>query len=125
MAEDHHRDSQDLGLLQARIREFARERDWEQFHSPKNLILALMGEVGELAEIVQWLTPEEAMRVMENLSSANRIREELADVLIYVVRLADVLGVDLVDVADAKLAVNRERYPVDRVQGSARKYTDL
>jgi NTP pyrophosphatase (non-canonical NTP hydrolase) len=77
--------------LQLRIREFARERDWEQFHTPKNLAMALSGEVGELVEIFQWLTPEEAAAVMES-PRAGDVEDELADVVIYLLRLADVLG---------------------------------
>src|SRR5262245_29069556 len=103
------------------IREFVRERDWEQFHSPKNLILALVGEVGELAEIFQWLTPDEADRVMDEQASASAVRAELADVFIYLLRLGDVLGVDLRDAGAAKLALNRERYPVQEFRGRARK----
>src|SRR5438128_6995367 len=97
------------------IRQFVRERDWEQFHAPKNLVLALVGEIGELAEIFQWLTPDEAARVMDQSWSESRVREKLADVLIYLIRLADVLGVDLLEACATKLAVNRERYPVDDV----------
>src|SRR5262245_19580962 len=114
MAEAPDRSASDLGPFQGRIREFVRERDWEQFHNPKNLILALVGEVGELAEIFQWLTPEAAADVMCEPASASRVREELADVLIYLVRLADVLDVDLLTAGQEKLDVNETRYPIDR-----------
>src|SRR5262249_55524108 len=107
------------------VRQFVRERDWEQFHSPKNLILALVGEVGELAEIFQWLSPDEAAEIMEDASSASRVREELADVLIYLVRLADVLDVDLLGSCAEKLWVNEARYPVERSRGSAKKHSEL
>ena len=102
--------------LQARLRDFARERDWEQFHNPKNLAMALAAEVGELVEIFQWLTPQQAANVMESERSDD-VRDELADVLIYLVRLADVVGVDLPAAADRKVSVNDARYPADLVRG--------
>ena len=110
---DHHLDE-----LQARIREFARERDWEQFHTPKNLAMALSGEVGELLEIFQWLTPEQSEAVMTG-GRASDVEDELADVLIYLLRLTDVLGVDLAAAATAKLTRNERRYPAPDVQGLA------
>jgi NTP pyrophosphatase (non-canonical NTP hydrolase) len=104
--------------LQRRLREFAAERDWEQFHTPKNLTMALAGEVGELLEIFQWLTPEQAAAVMEG-DRATDVEDELADVLIYLVRLADVLDIDLAVVADAKLDRNEQRFPSGDVRGRA------
>lgn len=111
--------------LTAVLRQFADERDWAQFHTPKNLVMALVGEVGELIEHFQWLTPEESAEVMNSDTSARRIADELADVLIYLVRLADVLGVDLLDAARSKLASNAKRYPADQVRGSADKAPPL
>ncbi len=104
--------------LRDQLRAFARERDWEQFHTSKNLAMALAGEVGELLEIFQWLTPEDAQAVMES-ARADDVEDELADVMIYLVRLADVLGVDLLAAADTKLRRNRDRFPPDEVQGRA------
>ena len=104
--------------LRAQLRAFARERDWEQFHTPKNLAMALAGEVGELLEIFQWLTPEEAQAVMES-ARADDIEDELADVLIYLVRLADILDIDLLDVAHRKLERNQGRFPPGDVRGRA------
>jgi NTP pyrophosphatase (non-canonical NTP hydrolase) len=104
--------------LRVELREFARERDWEQFHNPKNLAMALAGEVGELLEIFQWLTPEQADAVM-NSPRADDVNDELADVTTYLVRLADTLGVDLFEVAHAKLERNRERFPPGDVGGRA------
>jgi dCTP diphosphatase len=104
--------------LQRRIREFARERDWEQFHTPKNLAMALSGEVGELVEIFQWLTPEEAAAVMES-ARARDVEDELADVLIYLLRLADVLDVDLLEAGATKLTRNNDRYPAGHVRARA------
>jgi len=107
-----------LEALRVELQEFSRERDWEQFHTPKNLSMALAGEVGELLEIFQWLTPEQAAEVMGS-SRAEDVRDELADVTIYLVRLADMLGVDLLEVAHAKLERNRERFPPTQVNGRA------
>ena len=114
-----------LVYLTAALREFAGERDWDQFHTPKNLMMALVGEVGELIEHFQWLTPDESVAVMEDSTKARLIAEELADVFIYLVRLADILGVDLLDAANAKLEANARRYPADRVRGSADKAPPL
>jgi NTP pyrophosphatase (non-canonical NTP hydrolase) len=114
-----------LDGLTAALRRFADERDWGQFHTPKNLVMALAGEVGELIEHFQWLTPEESAEVTADPTRAAGIAEELADVFIYLVRLADVLGVDLGDAARAKLEANAQRYPADRVRGSADKAPPL
>ena len=114
-----------IEALTAALRQFADERDWAQFHTPKNLVMALVGEVGELIEHFQWLTPEESAAVMNDDTSAARIADELADVFIYLVRLSDVLGVDLLAAAGAKLEANARRYPADRVRGSADKAPPL
>ena len=107
-----------LAELREQLRTFARDRDWEQFHSPKNLAMALAGEVGELLEIFQWLTPEQAASVMSS-DRNDDVRDELADVLIYLVRLADVLDVDLTEVARRKVERNHDRFPHDAVRGRA------
>jgi dCTP diphosphatase len=104
--------------LQGRIREFAQKRDWEQFHTPKNLAMALSGEVGELVEVFQWLTADEAKRVMDS-PRAEDVEDELADVFIYLLRMADVLRVDLAAVTRAKLERNERRYPATQVRGRA------
>ena len=111
-----------LNELALQLREFARERDWEQFHSPKNLAMALVVEGGELLEHFQWLTPEQSANPGQD--RVQRISDEMADVLIYLVRLADSLGVDLQQAVQSKLAHNREKYPADRVRGDARKYDE-
>jgi NTP pyrophosphatase (non-canonical NTP hydrolase) len=98
--------------LQRQLREFAAERDWEQFHSPKNLVMALVGEAGELTELFQWLTPDESVRVMDDAASADRVRDEIADVLAYLLRLSDVLGVDLEEALAAKIIKNAAKYPI-------------
>jgi NTP pyrophosphatase (non-canonical NTP hydrolase) len=106
--------------LSRRLRQFATERDWEQFHTPKNLATALVAEAGELAAEFQWLTAAQSSApTAEQLA---RIRAESADVLIYLVRLADKLGFDLLDAVTAKMEENERRYPAEKVRGSARKY---
>jgi dCTP diphosphatase len=111
-----------LPALARRLREFAQERDWEQFHSPKNLAMALVGEAGELAAEFQWMT--EAQSRAPDPAQLERIRSEAADVLNYLVRLADKLGIDLVAAANAKIEVNAARYPVEKVRGSSKKYNE-
>jgi NTP pyrophosphatase (non-canonical NTP hydrolase) len=115
--------SQDIEALQSALREFARAREWEQFHSPKNLASALSVESAELLEHFQWLTEEQS----RNLSPDKRdlVAEELADVLLYTLQLADKLGIDPLDAAWKKLKVNEDKYPADRARGRSTKYTDL
>lgn len=109
------------GAVQA-LRQFADERDWKQFHSPKNLVMALSGEVGELTEIFQWMTEADSHTAGSDPATAEAVREELADVALYLVRLADVLGVDLNDAVTSKLQRNAEKYPVAKARGSSAKY---
>lgn len=112
-----------LKSLQAELAAFAAERDWEQFHSPKNLAMALSVEAGELLERFQWLTPEQSERGALSSDELSGVEEEMADVFLYLLRLADRLDVDLVAVADAKLKKNAEKYPVDKAKGNAVKYS--
>jgi dCTP diphosphatase len=111
----------DLLMLRDKLRAFAAERDWEQFHTPKNLSMALMVETAELLEHFQWLTETQSA----NLSEGNKaeVGEELADVLLYLVRLSDTLGVDLLDAALRKIDKNALKYPADKVRGCSKKYT--
>jgi len=109
----------DLARLTALIREFSVERDWEQFHDPKSLVLALVGEVGELAELVQWLPAGDAAAHFADPERRRRAGEEIADVLVYLLRLADVLGVDVLAATLDKQAEARRRFPVDAVRGVA------
>jgi NTP pyrophosphatase (non-canonical NTP hydrolase) len=97
--------------LRDALRRFAAARDWDTYHTPKNLVMALSGEVGELTDLFQWLTPEEAARAMEDPELAWNVRDELADVMHYLVRLADKLDVDLIDAAFAKIERNEKRFP--------------
>ena len=108
------------GALQQRLAAFAAARDWEQFHSPKNLAMALSVEAAELVEEFQWLT-EEQSRLLD-AERRERVRLELADVFIYLLRIADKLDVDLLRAADDKIAHNEKKYPADRVRGDSRKY---
>jgi NTP pyrophosphatase (non-canonical NTP hydrolase) len=110
-----------IAELTERVRHFAQERDWERFHTPKNLAMALAGEVGELLAELQWLTPEQSMAVMQDEELGPRVRAEIGDVTIYLTRLADVLGIDLVQAALDKLADSGRRYTVDAARSSARK----
>lgn len=109
----------ELQALIARLREFARARDWEQFHSPKNLVMALIVEAGELVEHFQWLTPEQTRELSPEQVQA--VELEMADVLLYLLRLADRLDVDLAAAAWRKIEINERKYPADQVRGSARK----
>jgi len=115
----------DVQGLALTLSAFARERDWEQFHSPKNLVMALSGEAGELAEVFQWMTEDASREAARDPGTAQAVRDELADVLLYLVRLADVLGVDLNEAAQAKIKSNAAKYPVDKVRGTSTKYTKL
>ncbi|MGD8201358.1 nucleotide pyrophosphohydrolase [Ornithinimicrobium sp. W1679] len=100
----------DIEEWQGRLRTFAQDREWEQFHTPKNLAMALSVEVSELVEIFQWLTPEESQLVMSG-ECGDDVADEIADVTIYLLRLADILGVDLEDVVSRKVAKNARRFP--------------
>ena len=97
--------------LAADLRAFARARDWEQYHTPKNLAMALAGEAGELLACFQWLTPAESGHIMNDPGKAAEIESELADVLSYLIRLADVLGIDLAAAVRNKIQVNEKRFP--------------
>jgi len=111
---------QDFAALAQRLAEFAREGDWDQFHSPKNLAMALAGEVGELLEHFQWLTEAQSRALVPAAKEA--VALEMADVLLYLVRLADITGIDLVAAAHRKIDLNAEKYPAARFKGSHRKY---
>lgn len=112
------------GAAQA-LKKFATDRDWEQFHSPKNLVMALTGEVGELTEIFQWMTEADSHHAATNPKTSVAVREELADVALYLIRLADVLGVDLNAAVANKLATNAAKYPVEMSRGVSTKYNQL
>jgi len=121
---DKH-DDRSVALVELRdaLRRFAAERDWQRFHTPKNLAIALSVEASELLEHFQWLTEAESQSL--DATQLAGVREELADVFLYLVRLADRLDVDLVSAARDKLELNAKKYPADKARGSSRKYTDL
>jgi NTP pyrophosphatase (non-canonical NTP hydrolase) len=101
----------DVAALEAALQTFADERDWNQFHSPKNLAMALTGEVGELVEIFQWLTEEQSRQVADDPKTARAVRDELADVILYSIRLCSVLKVDLNEAIVHKIQTNKAKYP--------------
>jgi NTP pyrophosphatase (non-canonical NTP hydrolase) len=111
-----------LHALTEQIRLFAHERDWDQFHSPKNLSMALIAEAAELLEHFQWATEEESYSL--GAAKLQEVKHEIGDVFIYLVRLSDRLNIDLLAAAREKLELNKEKYPADKVRGDARKYSD-
>ena len=110
----------DIKKIQKQLSDFADERDWNQFHNPKNLAMALSVEASELVEIFQWLTPEQADAVMGS-SESEHVKEEIADVIIYLIRLADKLDIDLEKAVADKIVKNGKKYPVNLAKGNAKK----
>ena len=113
----------DLETLKQLMREFADSRDWNQFHSPKNLVMALSVEVAEIVEHFQWLNEEQSKTLPAN--KRDEVSHELADTLLYLVRLADKLDIDLFKAARNKMKLNNEKYPVEKSRGNAKKYTEF
>jgi NTP pyrophosphatase (non-canonical NTP hydrolase) len=113
----------DIQELQTSLRAFAAERDWEQFHSPKNLATAMSIEASELLEHFQWLTDEQSRSLPDTKRDA--IAEEVADVFLYLLQLSDKLGIDPLDAARKKLKLNAFKYPIERAKGTSKKYSDL
>lgn len=114
--------SNPLANLAQQIRQFSEEREWQDFHSPKNLSTALAVEAAEVMEIFQWMTESESKNLTQSKRSA--LQKELADVFIYLIQLGDKTGIDLIEAANQKLKVNAEKYPTELVKGSAKKYTE-
>lgn len=112
-----------IAELQAKLRDFAAERDWEQFHSPRNLAAALSVEAAELLEHFQWLGDQESRTLAAE--KREQVAEEVADVLLYLLQLADKLDIDPIEAARNKLQANAVKYPVDRARGSSKKYSEL
>ncbi|GBE36952.1 hypothetical protein BMS3Bbin07_01107 [bacterium BMS3Bbin07] len=112
----------DIKEIQKRLGDFAEERNWEQFHSPKNLTMALCAEAAELLELFQWLTEEQSRTIVDSESDMARVREEVADVFIYLARLADKLGIDIEREVFKKMALNEKKYPVELSRDKATKY---
>jgi NTP pyrophosphatase (non-canonical NTP hydrolase) len=121
MTRPEDKEELDIAEIQQRLREFAEARDWQQFHSPKNLAIGLSVECGELLQVFQWLTEAESTDLSDE--DRDQVLEEVADVLIYLIRLADILGLSLPDALEAKIQVNEKRYPVALSRGNARKYS--
>ncbi|WP_067565298.1 nucleotide pyrophosphohydrolase [Nocardia acidivorans] len=115
----------DVEGLQRLVADFAARREWERFHTPKNLVMAMTGEMGELSELFQWLTAEESSAICQNDHRRERVEEEVADIFIYLLRLADVLDIDLAAAVEAKVEKNEQRYPAEAVKGRAVKYTEI
>jgi len=112
-----------LQELRDDIRKFANDRDWGKFHSPKNLSMALVAEASELLEHFLWLTEKQSRMIVDRKLSD--VAEEIGDVLIYLIRIADQLGIDPIDAARGKLVVNARKYPVEKARGNAKKYTEF
>lgn len=114
-----------IAELKMRILAFAREREWEQFHSPKNLSMALAAEAAELMEHFLWATPEGSTEIAANPAKRPKIEEELADVVIYALEFANVTGIDVAAIIEAKMKANARKYPVEKAKGRSDKYTEL
>lgn len=114
-----------LSEIKTRVLAFARERDWEQFHAPKNLSMALAAEAGELMEHFLWATPEASRSVVDDPSKRRKIEEELADVVIYALEFANMTGIDVAAAIETKMAANAAKYPVEKAKGRSDKYTEL
>lgn len=111
-----------LETLRLKLSQFAQQRDWEQFHSPKNLSMALIGEAAELVEIFQWLTEQASKNL--GIDKIENVRLELADIFIYLIRIADVLDINLIQAVNDKIEINEKRYPVDLVYGKAKRASE-
>lgn len=101
----------DIARLQEALKNFAADRDWERFHTPKNLAMALTGEVGELVELFQWLNEDESRHIMQDKEAATKVKHEIADVLLYLVQMINVLGIDIDQAVKEKLRLNAQKYP--------------
>jgi dCTP diphosphatase len=112
-----------IDKLRSQLEQFANERDWDQFHNPKNLAMALVAEAGELVEHFQWLSPQQAANLSPETKS--EVALEIADVLLFLLRLADKLEIDPIAAAERKMLLNAEKYPVEKSKGIATKYNKL
>jgi NTP pyrophosphatase (non-canonical NTP hydrolase) len=113
--------SDSLEDLRSRLKDFVRERDWEQFHSPKNLAMAMIVEAAELVEHFQWMTEQESLEI--SAEKREEVAHEIADTFVYLLRMADVLGIDLIAAANTKIDMNAKKYPAEKVRGRNDKYT--
>lgn len=110
-----------LDALRARVNNFVTERDWAQFHSPKNLAMAMIVEAGEVVEHFQWMTEQESRNL--DAETKEQVGQELSDTLVYLLRIAEVCGIDLIEAANKKIDLNAKKYPVEKCKGSNAKYT--
>ncbi|MDO9366422.1 MAG: nucleotide pyrophosphohydrolase [Methylotenera sp.] len=110
-----------LNALKARVNNFVAERDWAQFHSPKNLAMAMIVEAGEVVEHFQWMTEQESRNL--DAQTKEQVGQELSDTLVYLLRIAEVCGIDLIEAANKKIDLNAQKYPVEKCKGSNAKYT--
>jgi dCTP diphosphatase len=110
--------------IQDKISQFAKDREWEKYHTPKNLVMALSVESSELLEIFQWLTDEEAKNIMQT-EKATQVRHEVADTAVYLLRLCDLLGIDISAAIEEKIKLNALKYPVEKSRGNSKKYDEL
>ncbi len=114
-----------IAALKARVLAFVRERDWEQFHNPKNLSMALAAETGELMEHFLWATPEQSAAIAADPAKRAKIADELADVVVYALEFANITGLDVAAAIDRKMAANAVKYPVEKARGRSDKYDEL
>lgn len=122
MTQTSSNNGHDIDSLNERIRKFVEDRDWEQYHSPKNLAMAMIVEASELVEIFQWMTEEESHNLEPD--KLRRVEEEIADVTVYLMRIADQLNINLYEAIDRKLTLNEKKYPADLVRGKSKKYSE-
>lgn len=118
-------DTTTLGTLKQEVLAFAQERDWEQFHSPKNLSMAIAAEAAELMEPLLWVTPEQSRAVMARPEKRAALQDELADIVVYCLEFANQTGIDLASAITAKMARNAQKYPVEKSRGRSEKYNEL
>jgi dCTP diphosphatase len=114
-----------IAELKSRVLSFVQARDWEQFHSPKNLSMALAAEAGELMEHFLWATPAQSQAIAVDPAKRGKIADELADVVIYALEFANITGLDVAAAIEAKMAANAKKYPVEKARGRSEKYTEL
>ena len=118
-------DTTTFGTMKNEVLAFAQARDWEQFHSPKNLSMAIAAEAAELMEPLLWVSPEESRAVMKRPDKRAALQDELADIVVYCLEFANQTGIDLTTAITAKMARNAEKYPVEKARGRAEKYNEL
>jgi dCTP diphosphatase len=111
--------------LDGLIEQFSLDRDWDQFHTPKNLLIALMAEMGELSEVILWKSDKDLENYLASSEGKEKISEEIADVAIYLIRLCQKLNIDLLEIIKSKMEKNNSKYPVDKSKGNSKKYTEL